>query len=98
LASLMEGSEREGLWTLQAGIFPEKISCLELHKRHGFRVVGAREKLGSMDGRWRDVWLMERGSRISGIYVHVLELARQLSSTAKCLFFIQMILPDGNGI
>ena len=56
LASLMEGSEREGIWTLQAGIFPENISSLELRKRHGFRVVGTREKLGSMDGRWRDVW------------------------------------------
>jgi L-amino acid N-acyltransferase YncA len=98
LASLIEGSEREGIWTLQAGIFPENISSVELHKRLGFRVVGTREKLGSMDGRWRDVLLMERRSRISGIYVHVLELARQHSSIAKCLFFIQIILPDGNGI
>jgi L-amino acid N-acyltransferase YncA len=67
LASLVEASEREGIWTLQAGIFPENVSSVELHKRHGFRVVGTREKLGSMDGRWRDVLLLERRSAVSGI-------------------------------
>jgi L-amino acid N-acyltransferase YncA len=67
LASLVEASEREGIWTLQAGIFPENAPSVELHKRHGFRVVGTREKLGSLDGRWRDVLLMERRSTVSGI-------------------------------
>jgi phosphinothricin acetyltransferase len=67
LASLVEASEREGIWTLQAGIFPENAPSVELHKRHGFRIVGTREKLGSMDGRWRDVLLMERRSTVSGI-------------------------------
>ncbi len=67
LASLVEASEREGIWTLQAGIFPENVSSVELHNRHGFRIVGTREKLGSMDGRWRDVLLLERRSTVSGI-------------------------------
>ena len=67
LASLVEVSEREGIWTLQAGIFPENVPSVELHKRHGFRIVGTREKLGSMDGRWRDVLLMERRSKVTGI-------------------------------
>ena len=67
MSSLVEGSEREGIWTLQAGIFPENISSVELHKRLGFRIVGVREKLGSMDGRWRDVLLMERRSKVSGL-------------------------------
>jgi L-amino acid N-acyltransferase YncA len=67
LASLVEASEREGIWALQAGIFPENVSSAELHKGHGFRVVGTREKLGSMDGRWRDVLLLERRSAVSGI-------------------------------
>ena len=62
LARLVEVSEREGLWTLQAGIFPENTASIELHQRAGFRVVGIREKIGSMDGRWRDVVLMERRS------------------------------------
>ena len=67
LHQLIEDSEREGIWTLQAGIFPENTASVELHKHYGFRVVGTREKLGSMDGRWRDVLLMERRSTVSGI-------------------------------
>ena len=64
LAALVEESERQGLWTLQAGIFPENIASVEAHKRCGFRVVGVREKLGRMDGIWRDVMLMERRSMV----------------------------------
>jgi len=52
---------------LQAGIFPENSASIEIHKRCGFRIVGTREKLGSMDGRWRDVVLMERRSAVAGI-------------------------------
>lgn len=62
LRALVEASEREGIWTLQAGIFPENLASVELHKKCGFRVVGLREKLGCMNGRWRDVLLMERRS------------------------------------
>jgi phosphinothricin acetyltransferase len=67
LTSLVEASEREGIWTLQAGIFPENIPSVELHKHHGFRIVGTREKIGSMDGRWRDVLLLERRTKVTGI-------------------------------
>lgn len=67
LAALVEASEREGIWTLQAGTFPENIASIEAHKRAGFRVVGTRERLGSTDGRWRDVVLMERRSTIVGL-------------------------------
>ena len=66
LTALIESSEREGIWTLQAGIFPENTPSVELHRRAGFRVVGIRERLGSMDGRWRDVVLMERRSAVVG--------------------------------
>jgi L-amino acid N-acyltransferase YncA len=62
LSRLVEDSQRAGIWTLQAGIFPENTASIELHKRAGFRVVGVREKIGSMDGRWRDVVLLERRS------------------------------------
>ena len=47
-------------WTLQAGIFPENLPSIALHRKAGFREVGRRERLGSMHGRWRDVVLMER--------------------------------------
>jgi len=60
LAALVEGSEADGLWTLQAGVFPENVASVTLHLRCGFRVVGRRERLGRMDGRWRDVLLLER--------------------------------------
>jgi L-amino acid N-acyltransferase YncA len=62
LAALVSQSEEHGIWTLQAGIFPENTASIELHKRFGFRVVGTRERIGCMDGRWRDVVLMERRS------------------------------------
>jgi L-amino acid N-acyltransferase YncA len=67
LSALVEASEREGIWTLQAGIFPENTTSIQLHQRFGFRVVGTRERLGRMNGRWRDVVLMERRSGIAGL-------------------------------
>jgi len=67
LVALVEASEQQGIWTLQAGIFPENIASIEIHKRCGFRIVGTREKLGSMNGRWRDVVLMERRSAVAGV-------------------------------
>jgi phosphinothricin acetyltransferase len=62
LSSLVTESDQNGIWTLQAGIFPENIASIRLHERLGFRVVGTRERIGRMDGRWRDVVLMERRS------------------------------------
>ena len=66
LQALIVASEQEGIWTLQSGIFPENTASLALCLRFGFRVVGARERIGSMDGRWRDVVLLERRSAIAG--------------------------------
>jgi len=66
LSALIEHSESAAIWTLQAGIFPENSASIELHKRLGFRVLGVREKIGSMNGRWRDVVLMERRSAVVG--------------------------------
>ncbi len=66
LSALVEESEKAGIWTLQAGIFPENKASIELHKRCGFRVVGLREKIGQMDDNWRDVLLLERRSRVVG--------------------------------
>jgi L-amino acid N-acyltransferase YncA len=62
LTALIAESEKAGFWTLQAGIFPENIASIRLHQRAGFRVVGTRERIGCMDGRWRDVVLLERRS------------------------------------
>ena len=66
LSRLVSDSEAQGIWTLQAGIFPENRASIQLHERAGFRIVGTRERLGSMHGRWRDVVLMERRSAVAG--------------------------------
>jgi phosphinothricin acetyltransferase len=66
LAHLVLESEASGLWTLQAGIFPENVVSILLHQSVGFRIVGTREKLGEMNGVWRDVVLMERRSAVVG--------------------------------
>jgi L-amino acid N-acyltransferase YncA len=62
LAALIAASEAAGNWTIQTGIFPENTASLALHEACGFRVVGRRERLGQLDGRWRDVMLLERRS------------------------------------
>lgn len=68
----VDRTEKKGFWTLQAGIFPENKDSIKLHEKHGFRVLGIREKVGKMDfgklrGKWRDVVLMERRSKTVGI-------------------------------
>jgi phosphinothricin acetyltransferase len=66
LDALVRAAEEAGIWTLQAGIFPENEASLALHQACGFRVVGRRQQLGCHRGRWRDVLLLERRSPIVG--------------------------------
>ena len=65
--TLIERAEKLGIWTLQAGIFPENRASVQLHLKSGFREVGRREKLGKMAGVWRDVVLLERRSKVAGV-------------------------------
>lgn len=67
LRALVEESERHGVWTLQAGIFPENIPSLRIHAHCGFRQVGFRERIGAMEGVWRDTVLLERRSAKVGL-------------------------------
>ena len=62
LTELVRRAEDDGIWTIQAGLFPENTASLALHERCGFRVVGRRERLGKHHGAWRDVLLVERRS------------------------------------
>jgi len=66
LEELIRRSEAAGIWTLQAGIFPENKPSLRLHLVCGFRLVGVRERLGELNGVWRDVLLLERRSEVAG--------------------------------
>ena len=67
LRSLVAESERCGIWTLQAGIFPENVSSVSLHKSCGFREVGRRQRIGKLAGVWRDTVLLERRSSVVGV-------------------------------
>lgn len=67
LDALIQESEKNDLWTLQAGIFPENVSSIRIHKALGFREVGYREKIGKLKGVWRNTVLLERRSSKVGI-------------------------------
>ncbi|PTT16440.1 N-acetyltransferase [Flavobacterium sp. HMWF030] len=64
LNELVRQSEAEGIWTLQAGIFPENTASLHIHEKAGFRILGTREKIGKQNGVWRDTALLERRSSV----------------------------------
>jgi L-amino acid N-acyltransferase YncA len=66
LGELIRQSESAGIWTLQASVFPENDASVRLHQRHGFRIVGRRERIARRDGIWRDTLLLERRSSVAG--------------------------------
>jgi phosphinothricin acetyltransferase len=66
LEALVQESEAEGLWTLQASIFPENEASVALHRVCGFREVGRRERIGRLKDCWRDTVLLERRSKVTG--------------------------------
>jgi phosphinothricin acetyltransferase len=67
LMALIRESEKNGIWTLQASIFPENRVSVVLHQNCGFRIVGVRERIGRMGANWRDTVLMERRSKLAGM-------------------------------
>ena len=67
LRKLILDSEEHEFWTLQSGIFPENEASINVHLNLGFRNVGTRERIGQMNGVWRDVILLERRSALVGI-------------------------------
>jgi L-amino acid N-acyltransferase YncA len=67
LEELVRASEAAGVWTLQAGIFPENAASLAIHRACGFRRLGVRERVACLRGAWRDVVLLERRSDRVGL-------------------------------
>ena len=63
LEALIDESLKNGIWTLQASIFPENAASVQLHLRCGFREVGRRERIAMLNNIWRDTLLFERRSR-----------------------------------
>ena len=71
LRELIRTADAGGIWTLQSSTFPENEASIALQVKHGFRVVGTRERIGRMShgalaGRWRDTVLLERRSLVAG--------------------------------
>jgi len=62
LLELTNCSELNGIWTLQAVMFPDNPVSVNLHKQCGFREVGYRRKIAKHSGQWRDTVLLERRS------------------------------------
>ncbi len=82
LKAIISSTEEAGLWTLQGGIFPENTQSLSLLKKHGFKEVGRRERMGKTTygdfaGNWRDVILVERRSAVAGIECKTSRLCHQ---------------------
>jgi L-amino acid N-acyltransferase YncA len=65
--ALFAVSEEHGFWTLQAGILSYNGASIAFHEACGFRIVGTREKIGMLDGVWRNTVLMERRSTVVGV-------------------------------
>lgn len=67
LQALVKESEANGIWTLQAGIFPDNTASIALHRSSGFREVGLRRRIGKLGDTWKDVLLLERRSATVGV-------------------------------
>ena len=67
MGDLVHCAESNHMWMLQASVFPENSASIALHKRHGFRQVGVREKIAQQHGKWRDTVLLERRSKVVGV-------------------------------
>lgn len=64
LNKLIDESEKGSFWTLQSSIFSQNNLSYNLFKKGGFRLVGVREKIGQLHGKWYDNYLLERRSSI----------------------------------
>ena len=69
---LIPDSEANGIWTLHSSTFPENVASIKLQQKHGFRVIGYREKIAELHGVWRDTVLLERRSNVAGVPEHTL--------------------------
>ncbi len=63
----IKSSENNEIWTLQSSVFPENKATIKLHKKFGFRIVGKREKIASLEGVWRNTIILERRSKVVGV-------------------------------
>jgi L-amino acid N-acyltransferase YncA len=62
MEKMIISSEMFGIWSLVSTVFPENEATLKLHTKFGFRLIGRREKIARLDGKWKDTFLFERRS------------------------------------
>ena len=67
LEATVRASKEAGYWTVLAGILRENTASVRLHEGCGFRTVGFNERIGQLNGVWRDVVRMERRSPVVGV-------------------------------
>jgi phosphinothricin acetyltransferase len=60
LSALIEAAENAGYWKLVSRIFVENTASRRVCAAVGFREVGTYEKHAKLDGKWRDVVVVER--------------------------------------
>ena len=58
--ALIDAARDAGLWKLVSRVFVENLASRRLLGSIGFREVGIYEKHANLDGRWRDVVIVER--------------------------------------
>jgi L-amino acid N-acyltransferase YncA len=59
MQALLQEAQRHGFWKLLSRIFVENTASRALMRDLGFREVGVLRKHGKLDGRWRDVVIVE---------------------------------------
>lgn len=59
MQALLQEAQRRGFWKLLSRIFVENTASRALVRDLGFREVGIYHKHGKLDGRWRDVVIVE---------------------------------------
>ncbi|TAL66284.1 MAG: N-acetyltransferase family protein [Bacteroidetes bacterium] len=62
MEQMIASSELNGIWTLFSSVFPENEATIKLHQKFGFRIIGKRERIAKLHGKWRDTILLERRS------------------------------------
>jgi L-amino acid N-acyltransferase YncA len=67
LSELVKLSDENNFWTLESRIFAENTASIKIHVDNGFRIIGSRERIGQLNGIWRDTILLERRSVKVGV-------------------------------
>jgi phosphinothricin acetyltransferase len=60
IAALIDAAEAAGFWKLLSRVFVENTASRRLLASVGFREVGVYRRHARLDGRWRDVVIVER--------------------------------------